>query len=81
MERKLVPLGLVIAALLLAYGAPSLPLWDPDEARFARTSVEMVRSGDIVVPHFEGQPRIVKPPMVHWVQSSSSPIRSGRSRR
>lgn len=43
-------------------------LLDPDEARFARTSVEMMRSGDIVIPTFEGVPRIVKPPLIHWIQ-------------
>lgn len=46
-----------------------MPLIDPDEARFARTSVEMARSGDIVVPTFEGLPRLVKPPLLHWIQS------------
>lgn len=48
----------------------SLPLLDPDEARFARTSVEMQRSGDRVVPTFEGEARLVKPPLVHWIQSA-----------
>jgi 4-amino-4-deoxy-L-arabinose transferase len=48
--------------------AASLPLTDPDEARFARTSVEMLRAHDPVVPRFEGQPRLVKPPLLHWLQ-------------
>lgn len=61
---------LAAGALLLSLGAGSLPLLDPDESRFARTSVEMVRSGDLVVPHFEGQPRLVKPPLLHWIQSA-----------
>jgi hypothetical protein len=30
----------------------------------------MMRSGDYVVPTFEGQPRLVKPPMLHWVQTA-----------
>jgi len=58
------------AALLLVVGTWSVPLFDPDEARFARTSVEMLRSGDWVVPHFEGAPRLVKPPAVHWIQAT-----------
>jgi len=61
---------LAAGALLLSLGAGSIPLLDPDESRFARTSVEMVRSGDLVVPHFEGQPRLVKPPLLHWIQSA-----------
>jgi len=56
------------ALLLLRLGAPALI--DPDEARFARTTVEMVRSGDLVVPTFEGAPRVVKPPLLHWAQAA-----------
>ena len=57
------------AALLFLVRSGSVPLLDPDESRFARTSVEMLRSGDLVVPHFEGEPRLVKPPLLHWLQS------------
>ncbi|HEX5045271.1 MAG TPA: glycosyltransferase family 39 protein [Candidatus Polarisedimenticolaceae bacterium] len=57
------------AVLLLLLGSLRAPLIDPDEARFARTSVEMLRSGDPVVPTFEGHPRLVKPPLVHWLQT------------
>jgi len=68
---KLALLGvLALALLLLFFGLGSYPLLDPDEARFARTSVEMMRSRDYVVPTFEGAPRLVKPPLLHWVQSS-----------
>jgi len=62
----------VVAAafVLLAWNTGTIPLLDPDEARFARTSVEMLRGGDLVVPQFEGQPRLVKPPLMHWIQSA-----------
>lgn len=60
---------LVVMAVLLLAGAGEVPLLDPDEARFARTSVEMLGSGDLVVPHFGGEPRLVKPPLVHWIQT------------
>ncbi len=55
------------AALLLVIRLGAHPLLDPDEARFARTSVEMMRSGDVVVPTFEGVPRLEKPPLLHWI--------------
>jgi 4-amino-4-deoxy-L-arabinose transferase-like glycosyltransferase len=58
------------AGLLLLIRAGSVPLLDPDESRFARTSVEMLRSGDLVVPRFGGEPRLVKPPLIHWIQAS-----------
>ena len=59
----------IFGAILLA-GSARVPLLDPDEARFARTSVEMLRSGDLVVPTFEGAPRLSKPPLVHWLQAA-----------
>ena len=59
----------VFAAALL-WGAGSVPLLDPDEARFARTSLEMLRTADPVVPTFEGQPRLTKPPLLHWTQAA-----------
>jgi 4-amino-4-deoxy-L-arabinose transferase-like glycosyltransferase len=61
---------LAAAALLMTVGGAALPLFDPDESRFARTSLEMMRSGDLVVPTYEGQPRLVKPPLLHWIQST-----------
>jgi len=70
LSRRLVPAVLVITALALSIGAASLPLFDPDEARFARTSLEMQRSRDLVVPTFEGEPRLVKPPLLHWLQAT-----------
>jgi len=63
--------GLIAVALLVLAGAATIPLLDPDEARFARTSVEMLRRGDPVVPIFEGRPRLVKPPLLHWIQMAA----------
>lgn len=61
---------LAATALLLLIRIGSAPLHDPDESRFARTSLEMLRGGDPVVPRFEGQPRLVKPPLLHWIQAA-----------
>src|SRR5512134_3842691 len=70
-KGKLGLLAVIAAALVvLFFRLGAYPLLDPDEARFARTSVEMMRSHDYIVPTFEGQPRLVKPPMLHWVQAS-----------
>lgn len=67
---KLALLAAIAGALLVLFvRLGAYPLLDPDEARFARTSVEMMRSGDYVVPTFEGAPRVVKPPLMHWVQA------------
>ena len=56
-EKGVIALFAVIFAalvvLFLRLGA--YPLLDPDEARFARTSLEMMRSHDYIVPTFEGR--------------------------
>jgi 4-amino-4-deoxy-L-arabinose transferase-like glycosyltransferase len=62
--------ALGLAALILLASLGSAPLKDPDEARFARTSIEMLQARDPVVPRFEGEPRLVKPPLLHWVQAA-----------
>jgi 4-amino-4-deoxy-L-arabinose transferase-like glycosyltransferase len=68
-SRILLWLVLSGAAVLLLAGPAGVPLLDPDESRFARTSVEMLHSGDLVIPRFGGEPRLVKPPLIHWVQT------------
>ncbi|MDE0959177.1 MAG: glycosyltransferase family 39 protein [Planctomycetota bacterium] len=47
--------------------ASSTQLFDRDEPRFARAAVEMVRTGDFLVPRFDGQLRPDKPPLVYWL--------------
>ncbi len=59
-------LTLVAVLLFLRLGAP--PLADPDEARYARTSVEMLRHGERIVPTYSEQVRLAKPPLLHWMQ-------------
>ncbi|GIW71014.1 MAG: hypothetical protein KatS3mg102_0556 [Planctomycetota bacterium] len=44
-------------------------LWDRDEPRFARAAVEMVRSGDYLVPTFNGELRADKPILIYWLMS------------
>lgn len=61
---------LLTVTLLLVVHLGSVPLFDPDESRFARTTVEMLESRDPIVPRFEGVPRLVKPPLMHWIQAA-----------
>jgi 4-amino-4-deoxy-L-arabinose transferase len=70
-KGKLGLLAVIAAALVVLFlRLGAYPLLDPDEARFAQTSVEMMRSHDYIVPTFEGVPRLVKPPLLHWIQAS-----------
>ena len=49
-------------------GTWSVPLIDRDEPRFAEASREMIERGDYVVPHFNNQLRLDKPPLAYWAQ-------------
>lgn len=52
-------------------GIWSVPLIDRDEPRFAEASREMIERGDYVVPHFNDQLRLDKPPLAYWAQVAS----------
>ncbi len=49
-------------------GTWTLPLIDRDEPRFAEASREMIERCDFVVPHFNNQLRLDKPPLTYWTQ-------------
>lgn len=78
--RQLRDAGLVIAAaltvLLVNLGGP--PLFDDDEPRNAGCSLAMLDSGDWVVPTFNGELRVHKPPLVNWVQMAGITV-AGRN--
>lgn len=60
---------LLAGFLLLATGAWERPLFDADEGRYGSVAVNMVESGDWVVPHLNDMPFMDKPPLVYWVQA------------
>jgi 4-amino-4-deoxy-L-arabinose transferase-like glycosyltransferase len=60
--------GCVIFHIL---GTWSLPLIDRDEPRFAEASREMIERGNYVVPYFNNQLRLDKPPLTYWAQVAS----------
>jgi 4-amino-4-deoxy-L-arabinose transferase-like glycosyltransferase len=60
--------GLVLFHLA---GTWSLPLIDRDEPRFAEASREMIQRADYVVPYFNNQLRLDKPPLAYWGQVAS----------
>jgi len=55
-------------------GTWSLPLIDRDEPRFAEASREMIQRSDYIVPYFNGQLRLDKPPLTYWAQVISFKI-------
>jgi 4-amino-4-deoxy-L-arabinose transferase-like glycosyltransferase len=52
-------------------GTWSVPLVDRDEPRFAEASREMIERSDYIVPHFNDQLRLDKPPLAYWAQVAS----------
>jgi 4-amino-4-deoxy-L-arabinose transferase-like glycosyltransferase len=64
---------LLLAAGLVLFinnlGAPTL--WDLDEGRNATAALEMMTSGDYVVPTFNYRLRVDKPVLLYWLQIAS----------
>ncbi len=59
--------GLLLLVIILFFSnIGSLPLFDPDEPRYAAASKGMVETGDWIVPYFNGMPRLNKPPLFYW---------------
>lgn len=64
-----------LCALTLFTSLGSVPLWEPDEPRFAAATRQMLRSGDFLDPVFNGGPRWEKPILLYWLQAA--PLASG----
>lgn len=52
-------------------GLGSYPLLDPGDGYFAEASREMLRRGEMIVPHLNGQIYFSKPIMIYWLIMSS----------
>ena len=66
------PVALLIAAgiwALYLFTASQTHLFDRDEPRFCRCTMEMIESGDYLVPRFNGELRPDKPVLVYWLMS------------
>jgi 4-amino-4-deoxy-L-arabinose transferase-like glycosyltransferase len=57
---------LALGALVAASGAASLPL-DGHEALVVQTAREMRERGEWIVPYYNGEVRLVKPPLGYWL--------------
>jgi 4-amino-4-deoxy-L-arabinose transferase-like glycosyltransferase len=68
--------GVLFLGCLLFHtiGTWSVSLIDRDEPRFAEASREMIERGDYIVPHFNNQLRLDKPPLAYWAQVASYKI-------
>lgn len=61
-------LALVVMCAYLFMASRST-LWDRDEPRFARATVEMIESGNYLIPSFNGEMWLDKPVFTYWAMS------------
>jgi len=66
--RSFIFLALFIFTIYLSLTTAST-LWDRDEPRFSRATVEMVESGNYLYPTFNDQLRPDKPILIYWLMS------------
>ncbi len=62
--------ALVVLSVIMFFSNLSYPLIEPDESRYAQISLEMVQSGDYIVPHLHGAAYLDKPPLLYWVTAA-----------
>ena len=62
---------LLFACALLFWQLGSVPLFDVDEPRYARTAVEMMQRQDWITPYFNGKVRFDKPVFYYWFVAAS----------
>ncbi len=62
-------LSIVLTGLL--FGLSDRPIDKIQESRIAETAREMVVLNDWVVPHYNGELRLQKPPLTYWLTASS----------
>jgi 4-amino-4-deoxy-L-arabinose transferase-like glycosyltransferase len=66
-------LSLVLTCFLMIL-MPATQLWDADEPVYARTAMEMLWSGNWLVPTFNGENFSHKPPFVYWLIAIASAV-------
>jgi 4-amino-4-deoxy-L-arabinose transferase-like glycosyltransferase len=58
----------VLAFVVLFWRLGDATFWDPDEAHYAETSRELVRTGEWLAPMYNEEPFFDKPIFFHWLQ-------------
>ncbi|MGH8508976.1 MAG: ArnT family glycosyltransferase [Gammaproteobacteria bacterium] len=57
---------LILAGYVAGIGTRAIPL-DGHEVFVVQTAQEMSTRGDFIVPYFNGEPRLTKPPLSYWL--------------
>src|SRR5262249_2897911 len=66
--HSLLPLAiLMLMAGLLFFGQLGAPLLEPEEARYAEISRQMLAEGSVLTPVLHGEAYYQKPPLLYWL--------------
>ena len=67
------PWWLVALLLALAFAFQGTRgIWEPDEGRYSAAGINMVETGDYLVPTVDGEhPHLTKPPLTYWALAAS----------
>ena len=57
---------LLLAVLLLVFEPGKVPLFEPDEGRYAEIPREMLAARDFLTPRLNGVLYFEKPPLYYW---------------
>ena len=71
--KKLAAMTMLLTAMAAILLLTNLrySLIEPDETRYAQIALEMVHSGDWLVPRLHGEPYLDKPPLLYWLTAVS----------
>jgi len=73
-SKSLFFLTLLFAASLLLFKLGSVPLFEPDEGRYANISQTMLSNGDWITPRKNGFAHFHKPPLPYWSMALSQKL-------
>lgn len=65
---------LALYVFLSSYCLSRVPLLDPDEPRYATAARTMAEGGSWLIPEFNDEPRVNKPPLFYWLVAISHKI-------
>ena len=61
----------VLLYVVLFWRLGGASFWDPDEAHYAQTTHELIETGDLFAPFYNGRPFFDKPILFYWLQGAA----------